>query len=253
MDLPSFNLNQRSVTSLRWMDLQKKVNETCSKNGITHPVQIVASTRGLMADPVLQACETGVAQFAEDYLPEGVTKKPVITHRFPATTWHFTGVIQPNKLHLIVEFFDWIHLFDRQTLLKSLADACEKHPQKKTKMLIEINPIGNVKKHGAMISDVRVLCEELGTIPNIELMGFSCRSELMLSPLRAMEAYEKTAELHQRYLKEGVLPSTATTLAMGSSRDFQKAIALGSTMIRVGSALFGKSAPSKSVQPVDEF
>ncbi len=253
MDLPSFNSPIRTATSMRWIELQRKVDEVIEKHGIKHAVEIVASTRGLMADPVLEACDAGVRSFAEDYLPEGITKKPVITHRYPDTIWHFTGVLQPNKLHLAVEFFDWIHIFDRTTLLKPLAEACEKHSNKKTKLLIEINPLGHVKKHGASGDDVAYLCEEVVKIPNIELKGFSCRSELMIAPASAILAYEKTAKLHQKFLKEGKLPSSATTLAIGSSRDFEKAIEIGSNLIRVGSSLFGKSAPSKAILPVDEF
>lgn len=253
MDLPSFNSTIRSATLLRWQILQTKVNESIQKNNISYPVDIVASTRGLMADPVLEACEAGVTHFAEDYLPEGITKKPVITHRFPNTTWHFTGVLQPNKLHLAVEFFDWIHIFDRTTLVKPLVEACQKHEHKKTKLLIEINPLGHFKKHGATEKDLAHLCEEISKIKNIQLAGFSCRSELMISPSQALSAYEKTAQLHRKFLKEGVLPANATTLALGSSRDFEKAIEFGSTMIRVGSSLFGKSAPSKALLPVDDF
>ena len=253
MDLPSFNLTTQSATARRWIDLQKGVQSVFDGNPNHSPVQIVATTRGLMADPVLEACEAGVSEFAEDYLPEGITKKPVIQHRFPFSVWHFTGIINPNKLHLAVEAFDWIHLFDRTTLLKPLAEACEKHPNKKTKLLIEVNSSGNSKKHGALEKDVPFLCDEIQKIPNIELMGLSCKSELMMSQAICIQAYERLAKLHQKLLKEGALPTSATTLAMGTSRDYEQAIRLGSTMIRVGSTLFGKSAPSKSILPVDEF
>lgn len=253
MELPSFNTKVQSATSQRWVELQKRVQKAIEKRGLNLEVQIVATTRGLMADPVIEAADAGVGNFAEDYLPEGITKKPVIRHRFPLSVWHFTGVIQPNKLHLAVEFFEWIHLFDRTTLLKPLAEACEKHANKKTKLLIEVNSVGNIKKHGADPKDIPYLCEEILKIPNIELMGLSCKSELMMNEGIAIKGYEKLAELHQKLLQDGSLPKTASILAMGSSRDLEKAIELGSSMIRVGSALFGKSAPSKAIMPVDEF
>jgi len=253
MDLPSFNLTTTTATARRWSELQKGVQDAIKNSPNDRSVQIVATTRGLMADPVLEACEAGITEFAEDYLPEGITKKPVIQHRFPLSVWHFTGVINPNKLHLAVEAFDWIHLFDRATLLKPLAEACEKHPNKKTKLLIEVNSSGNSKKHGALEKDVSILCDEIQKIPNIELMGLSCKSELMMSQAICIQAYERLAKLHQKLVKEGVLPPSAKTLAMGTSRDYVQAIRLGSTMIRVGSTIFGKSAPSKSILPVDEF
>lgn len=251
MELPSFNLKVQSATSQRWIELQKRVQGAFGKSN--HQIQIVATSRGLMADPVMDACEAGISHFGEDYLPEGITKKPVIQHRFPLSVWHFTGVIQPNKLHLAVEAFDWIHLFDRATLLKPLSDACEKHSNKKTKLLVEVNSVGSFKKHGALEKDVPFLCEELRKIPNIELMGLSCKSELMMTQNVCAQAYEKLNRLHLKLLSEGVLPSTATVLAMGTSRDLEGALEMGSTMIRVGSALFGKSAASTSTLPVDEF
>ncbi len=251
MELPSFNLKVQSATAQRWIELQKRVQGTLGKSN--RQIQIVATSRGLMADPVMEPCEAGISHFGEDYLPEGITKKPVILHRFPLSIWHFTGVIQPNKLHLAVEAFDWIHLFDRATLLKPLSEACEKRSNKKTKLLIEVNSAGNFKKHGAAVTDVSYLCDEIQKIPNVELMGLSCKSELMMSREICAKAYEKLSELHHGLLKKGVLPTHATVLAMGTSRDLEKAIELGSTMIRVGSALFGKSASSKSLQPIDEY
>ena len=124
MDLPSFNLKVQGALSRRWIELQKRVQNAVTLGKHQQTVRIIATSRGLMADPVMEACEAGIANFSEDYLPEGITKKPVIQHRFPLTIWHFTGVIQPNKLHLVVEFFDWVHLFDRATLLKPLSEAC---------------------------------------------------------------------------------------------------------------------------------
>lgn len=253
MELPSFNIKVQSATSQRWIELQKRVQNAIEKYHKTQAITLVASTRGLMADPVLEACDAGVTQLAEDYLPEGITKKPVIRHRFPLSTWHFTGILQPNKLHLAVEFFEWIHIFDRATLLKPLSEACERHPDKKPKILIEVNPVGHIKKHGALMVDVPVLCEELMKIPNLELAGLSCRSELMMNMDISAKAYEHVGQLHQELLRKGILPTNASTLAIGTSRDIEKAVECGSTMLRVGSALFGKTAPSKSLQPVDEF
>ncbi|MEZ4846981.1 MAG: YggS family pyridoxal phosphate-dependent enzyme [Bdellovibrionota bacterium] len=240
MELPSFNLKVQSATSQRWIELHKRVQNAVEKYNKTQSITIVASTRGLMADPVLEACEAGVSEFAEDYLPEGITKKPVIRHRFPLSTWHFTGILQPGKLHLAVEAFEWIHMFDRATLLKPLAEACEKHAGKKTKILIEVNSVGHTKKHGALMKDVPHLCDEISKIPNLELMGLSCKSELMMNTSATSKSYEDLSQLHQKLLKDGTLPSSATTLAMGTSRDIKRAIELGSTMLRIGSALFGK-------------
>ena len=250
MELPNISLQSNTATSRRWQLLQKQVYESKSPN---QTVRIVASTRGLMADPVLEACEAGVGEFCEDYIPEGVTKKPVITHRFPSTTWHFGGIIQPNRLPIAVEYFEWIDMFDRMTLLQPLQEAFRKHPTVKTKILIEVNPIGSIKKNGARLEDVPYLCEELQKIPQVILRGLSCKSELMMNKPVAMKAYEKTFQIHKELLEKGILPSTATDLAIGSSRDYVEAIKLGSTMIRVGSAMFGQSAPSKSLLPFDEY
>lgn len=251
MDLPSISINTQTATARRWAELQKRV-QVALKNSQNH-ITIVATSRGLMADPVFDACEAGVTEFCEDYLPEGITKKPVINHRFPMTTWHFAGSLQPNKLHLAVEFFDWIHTFDRETLLKPLHEAFQKHPEKKTKILIEVNPIGSMKKNGISMQELPKLCEGLQKIPQARLMGLSCRSELMMSQSLAAKAYDLVKNEQMKLMEKGILPKTASQLAMGSSRDIEKAIQSGTTILRIGSALFGKSASSKAVLPVDEF
>lgn len=249
MELPSISVNVLSATGRRYSAIQQRIQNADPENA----TRVVASTRGLMADPVLEACDAGLNEFCEDYLPEGITKKPVITHKHPSTIWHFGGILQPNKLHLVVEFFEWIDMFDRATLLQPLKLACEKHPDQSTKLLIEVNPLGNVKKHGSALSDVPYLCDEIQKIKNIELMGLSCKSELNMSLEIAQKGYELTRSAHLSLLEKGILPASATELAIGSSRDLEKAVELGSTMVRVGSALFGKSAPSKSLLPFDEY
>lgn len=248
MELPTLTLHSSSAVAKRWSELQKKINQQVQLVGghATFP-RIVASVRGLMADKVIDACESGLQEFGEDFVTEGVTKRPVIVHRFPQTTWHFQGLLHPKQMSVAIENFDWLDTFDRKTLLHPLQEALSRHPERTIKILLEVNPVGPLKKWGLSPAEIPEVVQALLKMKNVRIEGISCKSDLMMSKPAALKAYEMAAQEREKLLSRGDLPNHANEFAIGTSRDWEDALKLGSTLLRMGSAFFGKTAPSKMI------
>lgn len=238
--LPTVEIQTRNTaTGVRVTQVRKRIQQVTEKMGKDpSTVCLIAASRSLMTDPVVEAAEAGIKDFCEDFLPEGITKQPVVDHRVSGLTWHFTGSLLNKKLHLAVEFFDWIHTLDRLTLLRSLTEAV-KSKTKKLHVLIEVNVLGHQKRMGIDPKELPALAKELALIPNLVLSGLSFKSEHFLSSENSLVAYKEMAKLHKKLLDNGVLSSHATELAMGCSQDYERAIEEGATMLRLGQAVFG--------------
>jgi pyridoxal phosphate enzyme (YggS family) len=191
-----------------------------------------------MVDPVLEVLESGVRDLSEEYLPEGVTKRPPVDHKVTGLTWHFTGTLPPNKIDLVIESFDWIHSIDRLTFVRPLSEAIQKKG-KPICVLIEVNPLGSKKRAGRSPGEIGELAEALVRIPSLRVLGLSLKNEFSMSKDDSVTAFQRMNDIHKKALRMGELPPAAKVLAMGTSRDFEEAILAGATMIRVGEALFG--------------
>ncbi len=229
-----------STAATRLERLQARLKNAAKKAGRDpNSVRLVASSRACMVDPVVAIAKLGVKDLAEDYLPEGVTKRPPVDRAAPGLTWHFTGTLPAQKLSLAVEFFDWIHSIDRLSITRPLAEAMEQNERHSLHLLIEVNVLGLKKRTGATPGEIPALVESLGRISGAIISGLSFKTELATLFSDGLWAYRRVRELHQEWLTKGILPPTAKELAMGSSRDFEEAIAAGATIVRIGSALFG--------------
>lgn len=241
--LPTFQ-SQDPVAkiALHLSGLRENINRVLKENGKPEDsVTLMASGRALMADPVTHAAKAGVKHICEEFLPEGVAKRPVVDQKVPGLAWHFTGSLLGKKIGLAVEFFDWIHSVDRVTLISDLRRAVLQKARRIC-VLIEVNPLGDEKRLGVSEKDLPELAEALIQIPEIQLMGLSFKTEQFMSSSAVLEGFETMARIQAEGHRKGFLPPYAKDLAMGSSRDYLQAVSTGSTILRVGSALFGEDA-----------
>lgn len=241
--LPSFQSEGPvGQIALRLSGLREQIKKILlSQNRPEGDVMIVASSRALMADPVSYAAQAGIQHFCEEFLPEGIAKRPVVDHKVPGLTWHFTGSLLGKKLAMAVEFFDWIHSIDKITQVSALKSAID-GKNRQISVLVEVNPVGQEKRLGVDPKDLPELLAALTQLPRIQLQGLSFKSEQFLSKDTALKGFDLMREIHENCLKKGYLPKTARHCAMGSSRDYEAAVKSGSTMLRLGEALFGESA-----------
>ena len=199
-----------------------------SAHRVSNSVTLLAVSKNQSVEKIREAFASGQTRFAENYLQEALLKQAALPDL--VIEWHFIGNIQSNKTKLIATHFDWVHSVNRFEIAQRLNHARDaNHP---LNICIEVNIDDEATKSGVSSQDVSSLAEKIKSLPNLTLRG------LMVIPEKNhAAAFEKTAALQQELIRNGFL---LDTLSMGMSADFEAAIAAGSTMVRIGTAIFGE-------------
>ena len=196
-------------------------------------IVVLAVSKSRPAEEIRAAFARGLEQFGESYLQEAVEKIEAL--RDLAITWHFIGPIQSNKTRPIATHFDWVHSVDRARVAKRLSDQRpEELPP--LQVCLQVNISGEITKSGVALADLPALASEVASLPRLQLRGLMAipaptdderlQRQSFAALRRAMESLREVAP-------------GMDTLSMGMSDDLEAAIAEGSTLIRVGTALFG--------------
>ncbi len=191
-------------------------------------VKVVAASKQQSITDIQKAIESGIVSFGENYLQEAI---PKIEHfkKNPKVTleWHFIGHIQSNKTKEIAKYFDWVQSIDSKKIASRLNSQREANLPP-LNICIEINETGGKQKSGIKLNQLADLITHIQTLPHLKFRG------LMTI---VTEDYEKTAKSFHDLKKQGY---DCDTLSMGMSQDYQEAINLGATLVRLGTILFGK-------------
>jgi pyridoxal phosphate enzyme (YggS family) len=235
--------------------LHQRMAAACASAG--RPPAAVALLAVGKAQPVAAleaAAAAGQRDFAENYLQEALPKLAALAGR--GLRWHFIGPLQANKTAGVAAHFDWVHGVDREKIARRLSDQ-RPAALPPLNVCVQVNVSGEASKAGVAPADTAALCRAVGALPRLKLRGlmaipapakkrgqspFSEQPEKGDSP-RA--AYRRLRELYESLRREFELD----TLSAGMSDDFEAAIAEGSTMIRVGTALFGPRPPGPRQNP----
>ncbi|WP_318425461.1 YggS family pyridoxal phosphate-dependent enzyme [Photobacterium leiognathi] len=200
-------------------------------------VQLLAVSKTKPVEAIEEAIAAGQYAFGENYVQEGVDKvNHFSTHSAKnLLVWHFIGPIQSNKTRLVAEHFDWVHSIDRVKTAKRLSDQRPAN-MAPLQVLLQVNSNDEETKSGVSLTELPALAAEITAMPNIELRG------LMSIPQPATDfdsqfATFKTLSDALEQLKT-IYPQV-DTLSMGMSDDMEAAIAAGSTIVRIGTAIFG--------------
>jgi pyridoxal phosphate enzyme (YggS family) len=197
-------------------------------------VTLMAVSKTRNADEVRAAYAAGIRCVGENYLQEAEAKLDQLAD-LPDLKWHFIGPLQSNKTRVVAERFSWVHSVDRTKLAKRLSEQrlADLPP---LNILLQLNISAEPSKSGCSIEDLPALAAECAALPNLCLRG------LMVIPAASSDFDEQRQvfakarhifdELHLQY-------ATVDTLSMGMSGDLQAAIAEGSTLVRLGTAIFG--------------
>jgi pyridoxal phosphate enzyme (YggS family) len=190
-------------------------------------VQLIAVSKTMPAEAILPALEAGQRLFGENYVQEAKAKWPALRERFPDSEVHMIGPLQSNKAREAVELFDAIHSLDRESLAKELS-----------------REIGRIGKAPTLFVQVNTGDEpQKGGISPREVDGFldACRTHhgLVVSGLMCIPPADEPPSPHFALLAKIAVRHGLTGLSMGMSADYEAAIQLGATHVRVGSAIFG--------------
>ncbi len=204
-------------------------------------IALVAVSKTFGVDRIRQALAAGQHQFGENYLQEAVAKIDEIAATQPGQSveWHFIGPIQSNKTRELAERFDWIQSLDRLKIAQRLSGQ-RPAGRPALNVLLEVNISGEASKHGVPPAELRELARQVAALPGLRLRGLMAIPEPTSDLGRQHAAFARMRELFEQLRSElagsGVDPDT---LSMGMSDDLEAAIAEGSTMVRVGTSIFG--------------
>ena len=199
----------------------------------TGSVKLLAVSKRHSVESIIAANEAGIMDFGENYLQEALGKIQHLSSM--RLNWHFIGPIQSNKTKAIAENFEWVHSIDRLKIAQRLNDQRESS-RAKLNVCIQIKLSDEANKSGVELSEAESLCDSLEALPNLALRG------LMAIPaaLPDLESQRRTFRaLAQEYSRLKPRYAQLDTLSIGMSNDFEAAIAEGSTLIRIGTAIFG--------------
>jgi pyridoxal phosphate enzyme (YggS family) len=196
-------------------------------------VTLLAVSKTFDSEMVREACAAGQRAFGENYIQEAVEKIALL--RDLPLQWHCIGPIQSNKTRLVAAHFDWAHTVDR---LKTAQRLSQQRPggMAPLQVCIQVNIDGGPTKAGVAPPDVRALARQVAQLPGLALRG------LMTIPEPAADfAAQQAVHLRARALFDELREAglALDTLSMGMTGDLEAAIAAGSTMVRVGTAIFG--------------
>ena len=201
-------------------------------------VLLLAVSKTFGPDAVIEAAEAGQTAFGENYLQEALDKQQAVQILRPdlALEWHFIGPIQSNKTRPIAEHFAWAHAVDREKIARRLS---EQRPPNlpPLNICLQVNVSGEDSKSGVAPTEVLALAQAVATLPGLQLRGLMAIPE----PAEDFESQRKPFALLrslQQQLNEAGIPTD--TLSMGMSADMDAAIAEGATIVRIGTAIFGK-------------
>ena len=196
-------------------------------------VALLAVSKTFSVEAVAEAHAAGQGAFGENYIQEAVQK--IIALRHLNLQWHCIGPVQSNKTRLVAEHFDWVHTVDRLKTAQRLSEQRPAHLPA-LQVCIQVNVDGGAGKSGVPPEDALVLAHQVATLPNLRLRGVMSIPEPTPDFAASCAVFERVRAVFNA-LKMAGLPIDA--LSIGMSADLEAAIHSGSTMVRVGSAIFG--------------
>lgn len=223
---------QENPIETRFRALEQELRERAPQGGVA--LLAVSKTFGIEA--VEAAWRAGARRFGENYVQEGVEKCRLFRERHPdaKVEWHFIGSLQSNKTRPVAETFDWVQTIDRVKIAERLS-AQRPENLAPLNVLIEVNADGEATKSGVSWDEIEALADRIAELPKLRLRGLMAIPEANGADggrrafARMREAFEALKRRHPE----------VDTLSMGMTADWRAAVEEGSTLIRVGSGIFG--------------
>ena len=196
-------------------------------------VTLLAVSKTFGPDAVREAHACGQTAFGENYIQEAVEKTELL--RDVPLQWHCIGPIQSNKTRLVAAHFDWAHTVDRLKTAQRLSDQ-RPHGAPPLQVCIQVNIDGGPTKAGVAPPDVLALARQVAALPRLVLRGLMTLPEPAPDFAGQLAVHLRARALFEELRQAGI---PLDTLSMGMTADLEAAIAAGSTMVRIGTAIFG--------------
>ena len=207
--------------------------------------QLLAVSKKHPAADIDALYQAGQRAFGESYVQEATAKQASLAHL--AIEWHFIGPIQANKTRDIANHFTWVHSVDRLKIARRLNDQrggeaaangdSANRTERPLNICVQVHIDNETNKAGVAPADTPALCEAIQAFPNLHLRGLMCIPRKQTEFTAQRQAFARLAGLFKDLNTRGF---ELDTLSMGMSNDFAAAIAEGTTLVRIGTALFGE-------------
>jgi pyridoxal phosphate enzyme (YggS family) len=207
-------------------------------------IGLLAVSKTFPAIAIEEAMHAGQTAFGENYVQEGVEKIQQLSKLRPWLEWHFIGPLQSNKTREVAEHFDWVHSIDRLKIAERLSSQRGEFSNlSPLQVCVQINVSEEASKSGISLEEVDSLCDTISKLPNLVLRG------LMAIPAPSNDVSQQRqsfAAVRECFVGIKAKHSNDVgfdffdTLSMGMSDDLEAAVTEGSTLVRIGSAIFGK-------------
>jgi pyridoxal phosphate enzyme (YggS family) len=218
--------------------VHSRIASACAAAG--RPVQsvtLLAVSKTFDVEAIAEAHAAGQRRFGENYVQEAIEKVAVLAGLVPRPEWHLIGPLQSNKTRVVAATFDWVHSVDRLKIAERLS-AQRPAGMAPLSVCLQVNVSGEASKSGLAPAEVGAVAHAVAALPGLRLRGLMAIPEVVAGadvaaqrrPFRSLRA------LFDRLVGEGL---ALDTLSAGMSDDLEAAILEGSTMVRVGSAIFG--------------
>lgn len=208
-------------------DFKSFIHQVCDAN-------LVAVSKKQSPAAIKNLYSFGQRHFAENYVQEGISKV-LLLNEYPDITWHFIGQIQSNKTKLIAQHFHWVQSVDRLSIAQRLQQHCAEL-DKKLNICISVNIDNEAQKSGVLVNDIGELLTNVANLSHLYCRGLMVIPKARKSPDEQYKVFAKVKELFDSLNQKGF---ELDTLSMGMSQDYKEAIKAGSTMVRIGTKLFG--------------
>lgn len=197
-------------------------------------VRLLSVSKKKPLEAILEVAAAGQRHFGENFVQEGVEK--IKNSGRDDLIWHFIGHLQSNKTRDVAEHFQWVHTIDRLKIAKRLS-AQRPHYAADLNVCLEVNLDDEPQKSGISPAEVPRLAAEIAALPRLRLRGLMCLPVIETEPERQRIPFAKMHALQKNLRAAGL---DIDTLSMGMSADYAAAIKEGATIVRLGTAIFGK-------------
>jgi len=217
--------------------VQSRILQACLKvDRSPDEVVLLAVSKTFPAAAVREAFQTGQRRFGENYVQEALDKMAELADLRAQIEWHLIGPLQSNKTRVVAEHFDWVHTVDRLKIAQRLSDQRPTHLPP-LQVCVQVNTSGEASKSGVEPSQALALAQAVAQLPHLQLRGVMALPAPSNDASTQHQALKTIRSVFDDMRSQGL---TLDTLSMGMSADLEAAVEQGSTMVRIGSAIFGQ-------------
>lgn len=218
--------------------IQDRMYEACSKAGRNpNEVQLLLATKTVSPENIQVAIDSGYTLLGENKILEGLEKFETLN--CSACQWHVIGHVQTNKVKYILKYADVVQSVDRMKLVKKLHNRCE-YDNRDIDILIQVNTSYEQSKFGMAPEKTIEFIKQVSEFPRLHIKGLMTIGILSSKDDKVRDCFKLLKEIQQKAMELNLPNASFHELSMGMSNDLELAILEGSTMIRVGTAIFGK-------------